>query len=129
MLDVRVTRFRPEHYAEALAAAGAATNLRHARPLDVGRLYARYGPAYTIWWGNQVAACMGVMIPWDGLGDAWALWTPIGLRHYRGVHRVVGPELARIRDRYHLRRLQADVVADHAAGRRWLEHLGLRFEG
>lgn len=124
-----VTVFRPDDYARALSSNGEDVSLRVASPREIGRLYARYGPAYSMWIDGALAGCAGVMIPWDGHGDAWAVLTPIG-RRYRGlVHRAVIEHFARIRSDYKLRRVQADVIADFAAGRRWCEHLGLRFEG
>ncbi len=123
-----VTVFRPSDYEAALAASREDVSLRVSSPREIGRLYARYGPAYTLWIDEQIAGCMGVMIPWDGHGDGWAVWTPLGLRNPRLVHRVAKPWLGKIIEDYKLRRVQADVIAGFAAGRRWAEHMGLALE-
>lgn len=124
-----ITVFRPDDYGRALAASGEDVTLRVSSPREIGRLYARYGPAYSMWIDGQIAGCAGVMIPWDGHGDAWAILTPLGRRHPGLVHRAVREHFARIRTDYKLRRVQADVIADFTAGRRWAEHLGLHLEG
>lgn len=124
-----VTVFRPADYVEALAAKGHDVSLRVGTPQEIARLYAKYGPAYTAWIDGRIAGCMGVMIPWEGHGDGWAVWTPTGLRHAGLVHRATRTGLAQIIRDYRIRRLQADVIAAFPAGRRWAEHLGMRLEG
>lgn len=61
-----ITVFRPDDYGRALAASGEDVTLRVSSPREIGRLYARYGPAYSMWIDGQIAGCAGVMIPWDG---------------------------------------------------------------
>lgn len=129
MSNLTVSAFVPNDYVEALRACGPSAAVTTPRPLEVGLLYARYGPCFTIRREGEIAAVLGLMIPWDGHADCWALLTPLGLRHGALIHRTTILYLRRLIRDYKIRRLQADVIATFAAGRRWLEHLGFHEEG
>jgi hypothetical protein len=126
MPNLVVCGFEPAHYVQALRDCGQAPD---PREWEHGRLYASHGPAYTIRHGGRIAAVLGVLIAWEGHGDCWAVLTPLGFQHGAMVHRATIRYLRRIIRDHELRRLQADVVADHEAGRRWMEHLGFHLEG
>jgi hypothetical protein len=127
-VSLRVTPFAPHHYARALEAIGQPTPWIEDR-LAYGRGYATYGPSYTIWAGEAIACVLGVLVPWPGRGLCWAVWTPAGYPHGAGIHRLTIRYLRRIIRQYRIRRLEADVIGDFEAGRRWVEHLGFDPEG
>lgn len=126
-LDIR--RFEPADYAEALRASGPSAQVTVRRAEEIGRLYAEYGPAFTIRIGGEIAATLGLMIPWDGHGDCWAVLTPLGFRHGALIHRATILYLRRLIRDYKIVRLQADVISDFRGGVRWLTHLGFHLEG
>ena len=88
------------------------------------------GPAYTATVDDQVIGCAGVSLctyaPW---GTAWALLGPLGREYGRGVSRAVAAGLRGIIRDYGLVRVEAEVLADHALGRRWVDWLGFTEEG
>lgn len=118
-----VVPFEPNHYVEAI-------NSPHVigDAYEAGVIYHDRGPAFTGLIDGKVAACAGVATFWPGMGEAWAVVTELGRQHRREVHRAVKTIFGSIvRDGgYH--RIQADVVANFAVGRRWAEHLGFEFE-
>lgn len=124
-----VSQFQAEDYPAALRAMGQMAEAVVDRPLEMGRMYAAYGPSYTVRIDGEIAATLGVLIPWDGHGDCWAVLTPLGFRHGALIHRQVIRFLRRLIRDYKLVRLQADVIADYRAGVRWVEHLGFHLEG
>jgi RimJ/RimL family protein N-acetyltransferase len=123
MLDVRP--FRPEDYVAAVAARGEP----EARALQQGRVYVKYGAAFSGFLDGAIVGCAGLMLPWPGLGEAWAILTPLGRAHGGVVHRAVLRGLRGLIRTHGIRRLQADVIADFAPGCAWMTHLGFHREG
>lgn len=112
------------HYVEASA------HMRHAW-LDaaaVGRRYVETGEAWALLLDDDLACVGGVVTPWPGLGEAWALPTPLGRAHGVVMSRYVYRELAAIVHRHSLRRVQADVPEPFNAGHRWLCWMGFQPE-
>lgn len=93
-----------------------------------GATYAGLGPAYTAWVDGQVAAVAGVMIVYPGVGHAWAVWGPLGFQHPVFVHRAVWRGLVKIVRDHSLVRVDANVLKQFQAGRRWALRLGMAFE-
>lgn len=127
-MNLHVTPFAASDYPRILEAAGIDTPWIDDR-LAHGRAYMHGGPSYTIWAGSEIACTLGLVVPWLGRATAWAVWGPAGRRHAGGVHRLTKRYLRELIRRYQLRRIDADVVVDFDAGRRWAEHLGFREEG
>ena len=124
MAERRVIPFHVEHYLEATEGM---TLLGDAS--DTGRLFERGGPAWTGMIGDAVGGCAGIAILSPGVGEAWAVLTPLGLGHMRFIHRAVRDGLRAIVTEHRLRRVQARVPADFFPGRIWAAHLGFREEG
>jgi hypothetical protein len=93
-----------------------------ARTMEAG------GPAWSGFVDDQLAICAGVIIPWQGLGEAWAAFTPVGRQHPLFCHRSVTRILKDIIRYHRLRRLQADVVLEFSDARRWAESIGFHRE-
>jgi hypothetical protein len=129
MPNLVVSQFQAEDYPAALKALGQMAEAVVDRPLEMGRMYAAYGPAYTIRIDGEIAATLGVLIPWDGHGDCWAVFTPLGFRHGALIHRQIVRFLRRLIRDYKLMRLQSDVIADYQKGINLVEHLGFHLEG
>ena len=116
MGDRRVVPYESAHYIEA---AGT------PQPPDAGQFYAQH-PAWTALIDDRVAACAGIIIRWAGVGEAWAIWTPLGQepRHRRFIHRAVRDGLWRIIAARGLYRVQAQIATACWPARLWAHHLG-----
>lgn len=90
----------------------------------LARLHATRGPAHTLRIDRQIAACYGIAVLWPGLGEAWAILTPLGKRHPLVVTRAIARALDRTMRLWRLRRVQADVSAMNSSACRWVELLG-----
>lgn len=123
MAKVQVVPFMPAHYLEAVRDVPS-----WIRPEDSAAAFYQGGPAWTGLVDGAVAICAGISIRWEGLGEAWAVWTPLGQRHLRGCHRAVRSGMAQIIADHRLRRVQAVVIEDFWAGRLWASHLGFEEE-
>lgn len=126
-MTTTVAPFAPMDYVRALEAARIETPWITDR-LEHGRTYAAH-PSYTIRIDGEIAAVLGIMIPWPGKASAWACWTPLGSRHPGIIHRLTVRYLRMLIQRHRIRRLEAEVVDEFTAAHRWLEHLGMTPEG
>ncbi|MFP3799439.1 GNAT family N-acetyltransferase [Paraburkholderia sp. SIMBA_027] len=88
-------------------------------------LIANTGVAWAVVEDGAAIACGGIAEAWADRAIAWSMITPRAFQHFRHLHRVV----KRVFDESPWARIEIDVRADHAAGRRWAEHLGFTIEG
>lgn len=128
MFRPSVTPFRAADWLIALPVSVEGDTIGlHVSHEFMARYHERGGPAWTLRVGGEIAACYGVLIPWDGLGDVWALVTPVGREHPLMVHRAILRALS-CAGPLRLRRLQADVREDFEVGHRWVRALGFQRE-
>ncbi len=127
---IRLVPFLPEHAAMLELRPGAAAVLNRIGPRKrLARTYAAAGPAWTLLWSDDVAACGGVVRFWPGVGELWC-WTGApadgcGLAFARRTRLAVNGLF-----RTHgFHRLQAHVRLDDARARRFARFLGLAPEG
>lgn len=95
-------------------------------------LYERYktiGSAISLLDGDKVLACGGCAVLWDGVGEIWMLKGRYFADHpvsaVRAGRHVVKDALTRMG----LRRVQANVEAADIKAKRYIEAIGLCFEG
>ena len=122
-MKLRIVPLEVEHYREALGDTCPWLDVAQA-----AREHMTRGPAFSGFLGDDLAACAGVMIPWAGMGEAWAILTPLGRQHPMAVHRAIIRFLRSIIEHESLTRVQADAVAEFHVARRWLLRLGFRKE-
>jgi hypothetical protein len=114
MANLVIRPFQPDDYA-AIAPAG---------------WQAGQGPAYTATVDGKVAGCAGIAIAdYGAWGTAWAVLGPLGRQHGVFISRAVKRGLRAIISAYGLRRVEADVLADHRLARYWVVWLGFQEEG
>lgn len=80
--------------------------------------------SYTILRDARVLVCGGVSEYWPGRGEAWALLAS----NLREDLVPITKMAKRFLDVCPLRRIEAAVVVDHAAGHRWAQLLGFQLE-
>lgn len=88
-----------------------------------------FGPSFTGFLDGRVLGCGGVRILWDGVGEAWALFSKEIARHPREAYYYVNKFLKRIVKDWKLHRVQAHVRADVPMAKRYLKNLGFKEEG
>ncbi|MDP9066611.1 MAG: hypothetical protein M3O06_12200 [Pseudomonadota bacterium] len=119
-----VVPFQPFHL-EILRAQG----IQAAQVSHVPATYAKFqrppGPALTVFHGEQVILCGGIVTVGSGMGILWAVLSKNAGRHMVWLHRAT----QRFLQLQELRRIEATVEAGFAAGCRWIELLGFKFEG
>jgi len=75
-----------------------------------------------------VIASAGIIILWTGVGDAWAYLGPEARQHLRAIQLYTRRGLKMICQGRELRRVQALVVKEFKAARRWAESFGFQTE-
>lgn len=126
MLDVRP--MQPGDYVQAHRAANPESAYTVAQLLNFGWSYHDSGPAFSGWVGSHLVGCAGLVIPWRGRADGWAVLTPLGKTHAGIVHRTIVRRLRDLIVEHDLRRIQGDTFANYMTGCAWLTRLGLQFE-
>lgn len=87
------------------------------------------GPAYSVFDGDSLVFCGGVVIQWDGVGECWLICNNTIKKYMREVCFYSDNYLERIIIDSHLHRVQATVPARWSKGLRFLERLGFYREG
>lgn len=84
------------------------------------------GPAFTLIADERVVGAGGVVLGWEGLGDAWAVLAPNAPKIL--VTRMAKSMLQEVKRNLNLRRIQTFTLPEPKYGL-WVEALGFRSEG
>jgi hypothetical protein len=126
---LRIETFKPEHLLGMLPREPERTMaLTVPDYVATAKLYAEHGPAFTGFVSGIPIAVAGIMLPWPGLGTAWAFTTSLVAQFPCAFHRTVKRKIEEIALENGLRRLQMDVPESHTVSRRWALRLGFRKE-
>ena len=87
------------------------------------------GPAFTLIIDEQVVGCAGVILLGHNRGEAWMAISKLLYMYPKTVFKTVRDGLVGIVAEHHLRRVQALVLPDFEAGKRFMSHLGFKYEG
>lgn len=85
-------------------------------------------PAYCAFYGDEVVGAAGVIIPYRGVGEAWAMVLPGARQCARQFQKAVKRGLRRIIAEHGLHRVEASVLENFTAGRAWAVALGFKPE-
>lgn len=89
---------------------------------NVAREYAKH-PGFTGRYKGMIVGAGGILSPWKGYGEAWAIGTPLMAQHRKFFHASVKKHMVALAEVLQLRRLDAKVMLDFEVGKRWLEAL------
>lgn len=73
---------------------------------------------------NRLLICAGIMMPWRGLGTAWAMLSSEAKNHPYFVHKAVMEGLEYFILRFKLKRVEANVSDELDPAKRWVERIG-----
>jgi len=85
--------------------------------------------AYSVFDGDKLVVCGGVMFLRSGFGEAWFLSTPLIKKYTRQVLKLSLYYLDMIIDKYDLYRVQATPRINWPSGYKFVERLGFKREG
>lgn len=121
---IRVLKFEAQHLEQLLNQPGMEFHKKHT-DVSVGAALEKSEHAYTaVSQSGRVLLCAGVAMFWPGTGEAWAFFDPVCKREFLALHRAV----KRFLETSPIRRIQAAVEVDFAAGHRWAKLLGFETE-
>lgn len=123
---VELICFLRESDRDELAFTARATGRQHREiHAEIG-LAITAGPAWTLWWGDDVLGIAGINpAPEGGYGAIWFLGTDLADRHWQGMTRAIRRFMAMEMPAFDW---VGNVVPAHMEERRrWLHHLGFDF--
>ncbi len=103
---------------------------RYAQLIGMNRvleLYTKH-PGYSGFCNGRFVGAGGIVVPYPGFGEGWAVAGPLVASHHVFFHRTIRLAYLPTARMLRLRRLQAMVRSEFTASQRWLEHLGFRQE-
>jgi len=118
MKEVSKIKFRPEHLMEI---GGAALH-------DAAVAHSRNGPALAFMVDGEIAAVGGYIVLWAGTAETWVCINPKYLR-CPSVFVEIKRQMEAWITEGHFSRMQAMTREDWGHGRRFLEWLGMQYEG
>lgn len=86
-------------------------------------------PGYCAFYDDHLIGAAGVIIPYRGVGEAWAIVLPGARRCAMAFHKAVRRGLQRIVTMNNLHRVEASVLESFTVGRSWAVSLGFVPEG
>lgn len=123
----RVEVFQPFHVQVLMAQGVQPSQVQQVSHVPASYASVRRPPglAMTVWDGDRILLCGGVIPTGPGAGLLWALLSAAAGGRMVWMHRATQRFLAL----EPLRRLEASVQEGFPAGCRWLEMLGFKYEG
>lgn len=82
------------------------------------------GPAFTAIVDGKIIGCCGIIIQWQGMGSAWAIFTDRVAMYPMFMTRMIRRGLRDIIKAYDLHRVELVALADNERNQRWAELLG-----
>ena len=85
--------------------------------------------AYTCYLDGEIFCIGGLNILWEGVGEVWVIGSPEISKNKFSYMKVIKFYLKYFKDKYHLKRVQAQIVDDYDMLKRFAERLGFVYEG
>ncbi len=94
---------------------------------NYGKMLAAMGPGFTAFQNGKAIGAAGLLFIWEGLAQAWAYLGTRGIGHQE--FRAMRDGLKLLMEEHRLRRVQTEVLTEHAAAHRMIQRLGFVAEG
>ena len=125
---MKIISYEPWHY-EYLSGR-TFTTLRIGA--DAAKIYAMAyylrGTAVSIKKGDKIVGCAGVFEMWDGVGEAWSMFTDELRQCPYFLHRKTIKILNNMIESRKFHRVQSIVLSCDPVALKWIEHLGFKME-
>lgn len=119
-----IREYKPEDYlAISRRKLDMMTYLNFPDPVAISQNLGK-GPAFTGTSNGDIIACAGVLIFWKGVGEGWAVTSPLVEKYKLTFAKVIHEKLTEIIKNYSLERVQTVVDAEHKISQEWLKRMG-----
>jgi len=128
---MRIVDFKPEHYREIeeVYSEPKLSDILFAQA-DQMEAVSKAGPCWTLITDDgRVIGCVGMIMLWQGVGQAWAVFSPLVKEYGIAVSRAVKRMISHGFDEYCLDRLQIIVQPEEEKNITWAWFLGFEEEG
>lgn len=125
----RIEPYLPKHFFEIVRRSYELQTLFDLPdPNNVSRLFSM-GPAFTGYAHDKIIAAGGIVVMWKGVGEAWALTSPLVRQYPIFFTRTIRNYLNGLIITHKFERVQSVVQKDYEMAIRWIEALGFKPEG
>ncbi len=128
---MKIVDFRPEHYKEIedVYSEPGLSDILFSQAEQMEAM-SKLGPCWTFMTDDsRVIGCIGMIMLWQGVGQAWAVFSPLikeyGIAVSRATKRLISWAFAE----YSLDRLQVIVLPEEEKNIEWAWFLGFEEEG
>lgn len=128
---MKIVDFRPEHYKEIedVYSEPGLSDILFSQAEQMEAM-SKLGPCWTFMTDDdRVIGCIGMIMLWQGVGQAWAVFSPLIEEHGIAVSRAAKRMISHGFDEYGLDRLQAIVLPEEGRNIKWARFLGFEEEG
>ena len=130
MGNIRILPFNPEHIRGAEFREPDARAVQDFANLEEYLLvHTSSGESYSIFVDSVWACAGGVVMLREGVGEAWALTTPLVSEYRISIARCAIKYLGGMIERLNLHRVQASIQETHKDSIKFMEYMGFEFEG
>lgn len=121
--DIRVEKYQPEHLIELLKHPSQAITARYVGEKDAQAL-STFEHCYTVFKGEKIVACIGLVKYWEGRYEAWAFLLP----GFRDVFLFIHNGVKKFLKNGKFRRIEATAESRFPNGHKWVNLLGFKCE-
>lgn len=118
---------RPYSYKDALILEPKEESIKDQKGYGNWAKMNELGPAYTIVIDEEVIACAGIRVFWEGVGEAWAILSKDkSSQHIRMILEEFGKRLEFVIENMKFRWIQVSLKKDNEKGIHFAQHFGLK---
>lgn len=116
---------RPYSYKDALILEPKEESIKDQKGYGIWAKMNESGPAYTIVIDDEVIACAGIRLFWEGAGEAWSILSKDkSAQHLRMIMEEFGKRLEYVIENMKFRWIQVSLKKDNEKGIHFAQHYG-----
>lgn len=117
---------RPYRFEDVLKIEPKEEGVKNQKDYEKWAKMNELGPGYTILFNDEVIACAGIRIFWEGVGEVWAVISNDSSKHLRLILEEFGKRLEFTIRELKMRWLQVSLSKNNKKGIHFAQHYGFK---